>query len=107
MKKVFGKSDLKDGMIVERRDGVKALWLNGKPRGIEYHLGTTCFDLTNFVDSSFDIIAVYEYPDTPINDALKRNSLKCIWKREPEQVEMTMAEICKVFGKNIKIVEGK
>ena len=43
-----------------------------------------------------------------LSDLFDDDYLTCIWERKakPEPVEMTIEEICKALGKEIKIVKG-
>lgn len=110
MDKKFTKDDLKSGDIVTTRDGatymlVNSLFINNKGfmRLPDYK------DDLVFKDSSgymrvFDIIKV-QRPQADIYFCKNYwESAEVIWERE-ETVEMTLEEVCKALGKNVKIVK--
>ena len=61
---------------------------------------------------SIAIVAVYEPHNLCSSVAIFERTFKeclikdfkCIWKRPPEVKELTLEEVCKALGKNIKIV---
>ncbi len=117
--KQFTKSDLKDGMVVENRDGERGIYLNGRL----YHM-----DGFNDIDSNWDdelkfcerrfhrqdkhldIVRVYAVRPCAYGgvEALlsDTDNLELIWERkeEPEHKEMTVEEIEKELGYKIKVV---
>ena len=110
--KTFTKADLKSGDIVLRRDGticvvfaeVNAL---GRQDGFD-SLNNYNNDLTNKVDQSLDIIAVRR-PREPRECNLgyfNREYVTLIYDRERDETEeMTLEQVCKLLGKNIKIIK--
>lgn len=112
MKKTFTKTDLKSGDIVLRRDRkicvvfaeVNAL---GHKDGFDA-LNHYADDLTNKVDQSLDIIAVRR-PREPKECNLgyfNREDVTLIYDRERDETEeMTLEQVCKLLGKNIKIIK--
>ena len=76
------KSDLKNGMVCETRNGERFLWLNGGlTQGIYWCSGTQ-EDLTNNKSREHDIVRVYEMMETmhTLDDILKYPG-KLIWER--------------------------
>jgi hypothetical protein len=112
MKKTFTKADLKSGDIVLRRDRkicvvfaeVNAL---GHKDGFDT-LKPYADDLTNKVDQSLDIIAVRR-PREPKECNLgyfNREDVTLVYDRKRDEVEeMTLEQVCKLLGKNIKIIK--
>lgn len=118
----FTKKDLKSGMVVEVRCGERYLvladpsnWLyliNDHGRLLISNFNE---NLESLVNNNFDITHVYN----PLNylsinelfncrsylDHWYLNGAKEILKPEPE--EMTLEEICKALGKEVKIVKEK
>jgi hypothetical protein len=118
MIKKFTKSDLKNRMVVETRNGEKYilvddrflsktgfLWLNthtDKNRGT-FHQGYND-DLTIDSGANWDIIKVYK----EVNNLCFYNddvygALDLLWERKPVK-EVTMAEVEEKFGCKVKII---
>ena len=109
--------ELKDGMVVENRDGNFYL-IRTNFNGNKILSGNVAWnllsnfdeDLKNKVDSSLDIVKVY-LPNggcgNVLNVVFNKDYLTCIWERkeEDEVVEMTLSQVCKELGKNIKIIK--
>lgn len=104
----FTKSDLKDGMVVEYRDGGRALvlgdWLFDE---------TSCLLIENFndnfencYDGKNSVDKVYTSNAHSLSEYFDNNMLKLIWKRNPVK-KMTIAEIEKELGYKIEIVSDK
>lgn len=105
----FTKADLKDGMIVEFANGKRFMVLDNDLISHNTYMGMKDYD-----DS-----LNYKYnPDNKINKIYKSKAcffreifdddyLTLIWERKtkPKPVEMTLAEVCKALGKEIKIVK--
>lgn len=115
--KQFTKSDLKDGMVVEHRDGDRYMVFGNCFISPDGNWDATKYndDLTSNTDSmwrhDYDICRVYKvssgiYMDFKdiFND--EKNYVKLIWERkeEPKHKEMTVAEIEKELGYKIKVV---
>lgn len=101
----FTKSDLKDGMVVEFRDGGRRILLNGHLMTNNSVLDTYHFteDLQHQFDD-FTIDKVYTSNAKFGMDYFKDMYLKLIWEREPEYKEMTVAEIEEKLGYKIKVI---
>ena len=110
----FTKADLQNGMIVEYANGWKRMVLNGNLLGIkDGHAPLTNFldDLKCKWDQDLNINKVYTCKAIDLMglpEAFYDHNLTLIWERkeEPKPVEMTIEEICKALGKEIKIVKG-
>ena len=104
----FTKADLKNGMIVEYNNGNRRLVLGDK---LISDKGTAFVSELNedliLSDSTLAINKVYKSNPWFLNEIFDDASLTLIWERKskPEPVEMTLAEVCKALGKEIKIVK--
>lgn len=90
MKKEFTKSDLKDGMIIQFRNGEKMLWLYGNPVGIDMFFDKPNEDLTNMLFEDLDVVKV-GYPNKSaktIRNMLVMDFGEVIWERKENPVEM-------------------
>lgn len=104
------KSDLKTGMVVEIRRGKTALVLldtqNGDVVSGPNLWGSLKDYNKNFEnkygDKEYDIVKVYQPQNN--NSYYSFEDLTLIWERD-ESTEMTMEEVCKALGKQIKIVK--
>lgn len=110
--------DLKTGMVVEMRSGNKYLVVNdyfiadtGHMTFKKYNEDMTC--KSGYID--FDIIKVWTQKEmTNLNAMLTTSWLSedrfghLIWDREKgDYVDMTLEEVCKALGKNVRIVKEK
>ena len=102
----FTKSDLKNGMIVELRNGNRymvvgtdLLGLNGYMGLCSYNKDLLKYDSTS-TDPDWDIVKVYK--NIYHLDLKKANCI--VWERE-EVKEVTMAEVEEKFGCRVKIVK--
>ena len=113
MEKEFTKSDLRDGMVVEYRNGDRFVVFGGKL------LNDSSYDMMNeiredltdigFNNRNFDIVKVYYVCGTEascLRDVLKDENLKLIWERN-ENKRMTAEEMRKkleeLTGEKIEI----
>ena len=110
MNNTFTKAELKTGDIIKQRDGMVSIvnadfnmaitqngWIN-----LSYYND----DLTSTHNKDFDIIAVRR-PEHPGECQFNAFDLKfgiLIYEQE-EVEEMTLAQVCELLGKNIKIVK--
>ena len=118
--KYFTKKDLKNGDVVVLRDYTRGIVIKDLDALITEDLNTMSLRYTDYDDNltraghtgkaSMDIMKVYR-PDNYIgctfdhdNEFLKNSKL--IYERK-EVEEMTLEEICKALGKEIKIVKEK
>ena len=116
MQSTFTKSDLRDGMIVEYRNGKMRLVVDDQLIGVD--MGE-CADLCNYYDDlnnifSSDLTVDRVYVKNEIVDNIRSlfciNHLKLIWEREVVK-EISTSEVMKIlrekFGCDVKIVEDK
>jgi hypothetical protein len=108
-RKSFTKADLESGMVVEHRNGARYLVLKDKLlnianwRAIENYTS----ELKECVNGTYpyDIMKIYDTIGvTNLRNAFSDDNLILIWERK-EVEEMTLAEVCKLLGKEIKIVK--
>ncbi len=109
----FTKADLKTGDVILRREGdveivIKELKALVRSDGEYNEFDGIKDDLTSVYGTERDIVAVrrprYSYECVFSAFEYKRGTL--IYDREQEEVEeMTLAEVCKLLGKNIKIIQ--
>lgn len=94
MQKEFTKADLKDGMVVEHRDGDRAIILDGRAIGTGFlELNCLTDDLMYDLDSENDIVKVFKSKkcDNKRNLFNDKN-LELIWERT-ETKRMTTEEM--------------
>ena len=109
--KQFTKSDLKDGMVVEYRNGARELVFGSRTVDKKgYHLlkdYTETLTEHKYHLEAHDIIKVYEVNNNAIstlNEIFEDEYLTLLWEREPDYKEMTVEEIEKELGYKIKVV---
>lgn len=115
MKKEFSKNDIKSGYVVELRDGslMMAMRCNQdtfdkilvEKEGEWMPFDCLNSDLTFNDYREYDIMKVYglnQYPYRALNISSDDRTL--LWERK-ETIEMTMDEVCKALGRQIKIVD--
>jgi hypothetical protein len=109
MNKEFTKEDLRNGDIVLRRDEDVEMFIDGRfidYTGFVVNTDGLNYDLTNKNINARDIIAIRR-PDKVSDisfDAFEKDLGRLIYERD-ETVEMTLEEVCKALGKNVKIVK--
>lgn len=104
----FSKSDLKDGMLCQMRDGEKMIWLYGKMRGITSLVGETYDDLKS--PARYCDIVKVGYPSEKagtIEEMIQMNFGKVIWirKEEPTVKEFSMDEINEILKEKFPDVD--
>ncbi len=115
MKKEFTKKDLKNGDVIKRRNGsVEIVCVDTgtviTPR-LYNAMSDIADDLRHYItdgdgNSQFDIVAVRR-PQEPCDccfSAFDRGLGRLVYERK-EVEEMTLEEVCKALGKEIKIVK--
>jgi hypothetical protein len=111
----FTKSDLKDGMVVEYRNGDRCVVINGyfmKPTGYGWMPINDYDDELHFkgglsLDRAYDIVKVYSSKAKNMPDYCDASKLTLIWERKEEHKEMTVEEIEEKLGYKIKVVADK
>lgn len=101
----FVKENLEDGMVVEYRDGDRALVFGNKLMAFNHHTKLDNFTntLENLYTDNVDIVCVYLSKAEVLEDYFKDAYLTIVWKRAPVR-EMTVAEIEKELGYKIKVI---
>ena len=110
MNNTFTKADLRTGDVILRRDGTTEIY-NGElgmfiTKDGWNDLDCERNDLTDSISSEFDIVAVRR-PRNKFDcvfDAFVKERGELVYERK-EVEEMTLAEICKLLGKEIKIIQ--
>lgn len=97
MKEEFTKADLKDGMIVEYRDGRRMLVVNnfliGKGKEGYYNLNYYSENMKNKDSSDRDIMRAFKIDTNTVLDYIfSTESLELIWERK-EVKKMTVKEM--------------
>lgn len=90
------KSDLRSGMIVEYRDGIKRLVVNDDLIGDDGHLSLSNYndDLKHDEYSDLDIIKVYRYKRVrSFSYLLKDDNLELISERKEQKIQLTKEQI--------------
>lgn len=106
----FTKSDLKDGMVVEYRNGVRRMVLDDKLIGYDGHLPMNslrddlCYDAVSVVKSQYDVVKVYKSSANIFNSYFEDYYLTLIWERPKSAKKMTVEEIEKELGYKVEIV---
>ena len=101
------KNDLKDGMIVELRNGDKRLVLNG---GLADYYSYNSLELytddLKFTGSSHDIMKIYSSKLSCLNDILNIKNHDLIWERKDKsEYEINLEKIQNQIEKLNKSVE--
>lgn len=110
----FTKNDLKDGMMVEQRDGSRWLWLYGALRGIGVWCSGTQEDLTG-QSQDLDIVKI-GYPEIDntflgggvLEFILESDFAETLWERQDEKEissEEALAVLKEYYGCDVKIKE--
>ena len=110
MNKEFTKRNLKTGDVIQRRNGIVEI-VNCELEMFISKTGWNNFDnirndLTSILDSKFDIVKVRrpkEKSDCQFC-AIEMDFGELVYERK-EVEEMTLAEVCQLLGKEIKIIK--
>ena len=96
--KMFTKDMLKDGMIIELRNGNRFIMINGCAVGKSTYctLEYCKYDLTSKTSDDFDIVKVFEVNTPTTFISILSNPGKLIWERK-EVKEITAEEACKLL----------
>ena len=110
MKKEFTKGDLKNGMVIEYRNGERGLVLNGKIIGFRVYTDLKDYseDLRCKVDdcTCIDIMKIFNTCATCLEHAFKNSNLELIWERKETErmtVEEMAAKLQELTGKGIEV----
>lgn len=111
MQKEFTKADLKDGMIVEYRDGRRRLVLNNRLIGKDgyYELNWYSEDMKDKESSNRDIMRIFKIAINTVLDRIFHiENLDLIWERKEikfmtvEEMRMKLEEF---IGEKIEVVK--
>lgn len=107
----FTKDDLRNGDVVLRRDGNVEIYIQSRfvdSNSCCYCSNGVNHDLTATINNGIirDIMAVRRPNDISDMsfDAFEKKLGRLVYERD-ETVEMTLEEVCKALGKNVKIVK--
>lgn len=106
----FNKPDLKNGDIITYRDGTKGIVFLEFDAIVDDNLKSyaslehVTYDLNDEWNNDWDIIKVQRARDIHQFVKSRWDDAPIVWERQ-ETVEMTLAEVCKALGKNVKIVK--
>lgn len=108
-RKNFTKADLENGMVVECRNGERYLVLRDKLLNSTdwKNINNYTAEMKECVKGThpYDIMQIYDTIGvTSLRNLFDDENLILIWERQ-ESVEMTLEEVCKLLGKEIKIVK--
>ena len=101
----FTKADLKDGMVVECRDGERYLVINDK-----FICNKHWFSISQFANDlsgskyEYTIDKIYQTTGYSFETLFDNNYLTLIWEREKPAKKMTVEEIEKELGYKVEIV---
>lgn len=110
----FNKSDLKDGMVLEYRNGSREMVFGSRSidmngwHNLEQYSESLTDERYHFPNHNID--KVYKVNNNTIHnfkDVFKDEYLELIWEREPDYKEMTVEEIEKELGYKIKVIADK
>ena len=109
--------ELKEGMIIECRNGDRYLLRN--VRGdliLSANQGwAECVYDNNFIDigedakafnGDYDIMKIYESKAYVLEDLFDNNYLECIWERK-EPKKMTLAQISEALGYEVEVIDNE
>ena len=104
---------LKEGMIIECRDGGRYLLRNVNDTIIvsnfdEWFKATYDENLCDncYYEETFDIMKIYESKAYVLEDLFNDNYLECIWERK-EPKKMTLAQISKALGYEVEVIDNE
>ena len=111
------KMELKEGMIVECRNGDRYLLrrvdgeliLSANETWLEYTYDNNFIDINEDAkefNGDFDIIKIYESKTSFLKDLFKDNYLTCIWERK-EPKKMTLAQISEALGYEVEVIDNE
>lgn len=98
----FTKADLKNGMILETREGEKFLYLNGFATNLDAWVGLDDFnnDLTCTFNKRFDIMRIFKIKrcDGCLYWIINTETQELVWERtEPKVKQVTKADAIKIL----------
>lgn len=111
------KMELKEGMIVELRNGDRyllrrvddELLLSANQRWVEYTYDNNFVDIDEDAkefNGEYDIMKIYESHAHVLEDLFNNNYLTCVWERK-EPKKMTLAQISEALGYEVEVVDNE
>ena len=111
------KMELKEGMIIECRNGDRYLLrnvrgdliLSANKGWVEYVYDNNFIDIAEDAkafNGDYDIMKIYESKAYVLEDLFDNNYLDCIWERK-EPKKMTLAQISKALGYEVEIIDNE
>lgn len=111
------KMELKEGMIVECRNGNKYLLRNVRGELLlsanegwnEYTYDNNFVDIgedAKAFNGDYDIMKIYESKAYVLEDLFNNNYLTCIWERK-EPKKMTLAQISEALGYEVEVIDNE
>ena len=116
MNKVFTKADLKSGDIITFREGSYGMYIDTFDAVMFLENDGSYLPLTDIINITFkDKYGESQWDIIKIQRPEKTNGIvpyhwlegKVMWEEKPPIEEMTLEEVCKALGKEIKIVKSK
>lgn len=107
------KMELKEGMIIECRNGERYLlrWVDGELIGSsnDEHISLDYDEKLNenrYFNKDFDIMKVYISEAFVLSKLFNDDWLACIWERK-EPKKMTLAQIGKALGYEVEVIDNE
>lgn len=107
------KMELKEGMIIECRNGDRFLLREKSGQLIgsnfdEWIKATYDEELNEneYYQKEFDIMKIYESKAYVLTDLFDNNRLTCIWERK-EPKKMTLAQISEALGYEVEVIDNE
>ena len=111
------KMELKEGMIIECRNGDRYLLrnvrgdliLSANKGWVEYVYDNNFIDIgedAKAFNGDYDIMKIYESKAYVLEDLFDNNYLDCIWERK-EPKKMTLAQISEALGYEVEVIDNE
>ena len=111
------KMELKEGMIIECRNGDRYLLrnvrgdliLSANNGWVEYVYDNNFIDIgddAKAFNGDYDIMKIYESKAYVLEDLFDNNYLTCIWERK-EPKKMTLAQISEALGYEVEVIDNE
>ena len=111
--------ELKEGMIIECRNGDRYLLrnvrgdliLSANKGWVKYVYDNNFIDNGEYAkafngDGDYDIMKIYESKAYMLEDLFDNNYLECIWERK-EPKKMTLEQISKALGYEVEVIDNE
>lgn len=111
------KMELKEGMIVECRNGSRyllrrvegKLLLSSNANWLGYSYDNNFIDIgeyTKELNGDYDIMKIYESKAHVLRDLFNDKYLTCIWERKKSK-KMTLAQISEALGYEVEVIDNE